>query len=398
MPSVVNDRSLSGNDISVYVSAQTTKGVINVSPVFDKFRRLEGKPIKAVAYTNSNEVKSNRQARSQIKESTTNSAELSFELNKTTGSYLDSLIHGTQSDIGLSARVTIASDVDGFTDSANGFNSMVVGDYFKVLGMAATNNNIFYRITVKNSDGDVETSPAPATVEAAGASVTIESQKTSSGSDPTYYTIQNRTLDKSAPGDIDHSTFFDAVINTGSLEIAETGIITGSLAFNIENLVSGNAIISGQSDNPTDTSIAASSTKSGGLTTIFVDGVDSLCSVKSFSIEFNNNYQGDRSAACEAERYAAGDVEATGSLVTRAVISNTMDWRSRYRDSTRFSLAMLVEFVNSTDWIILEVEQAVITEWSMADGSNVIASNDMSYGAEEHDTTNTTVRVFRNFT
>jgi len=395
MPSTVADRSLSGSDISVFTSPQTAKGSINVSPVFDQFRRLEGKPVQTVAYTNSNEVKSNRQARMQIQESTTNVAELSFELNEQTALYLDAMIHGAQVDNSVAAAITIASDADGFTDSGSGFTGLNVGDWIKVAGFVNTAINGFYRISVKNSDGDIEVLPVPPAVEAAGASVSMESQKTVSGSAPTYFTVQTRTLDKSAVGDLSHDTFVDGIINTGSLEIGETGIVTGALALNIETLLPGTAAIAGQTDAAIDVSSVVSSTNN--ITTIYVNGVDSACGVKSLGLEFNNNYQEDRSAACDGARYAFGDIELSGALVTRAIISNTFDWRSRYRNTTPFSLAFLVEFANSTRWMVIEIMQALVTDHSMPDGSNVIASNEMTYTAEEDDITKTTIQIFRNF-
>ncbi len=393
MSSTVADRSLSGNDISVHLSPQTAKGAIDVSPVFDQFRRLEGKAAKTVSYVTSNEVKTNRQARMQIQDSTTHAAELSFELNQSTAKYIDGLLHSDPVDNGLVAQTTIAATGTGFTDSGNGFGAFLPGDWFKSLGFADTDLNTFYKVVTATA-GVITTQVAPVATESAGASVTFESEKTSSGSAQTYYTVQNRTVDKSAAGDIAFDTFFDAIINTGSIEVGETGIVIGTFGLNIETLTSGVAIIAGQTDNAIDTSEAVSSINN--VSTIYVDGVDSASSVKSFSIEFNNNYQGDRSAATQGERYAFGDVESTGSLVTRAVISNTFDWRSRYRNSTPFALAVLIEF-DDGNWMIFEVLQAIITEHTMADGSNVIASNEMSYAAEEDDVTAKTLQFFRNF-
>jgi len=395
MSSTVADRSLSGNDISVHLSPQTVKGVIDATPAFDKFRRTEGKGIQTNAYVTSGEVKTNRQARQQIQDSITFSAELSFELNQSTAKYLDGMLHGDPVDNGLVSQTTIAADANGFTDSGNGFTGLVVGDWINMLNFADSTINGFYKIAVKNSDGDIETTPVPPAVEAAGASVTIESEKTVSGSAQTYYTVQNRTVDKSAVSDTDFRTFFDAIINTGTIEIGETGIVTGSFALNIESKVAGTAAIAGQTDNADDTSEVVSA--NNNITTIYIDAIDSNCSVKSFSIEFNNNYQADRAAACDGEQYAFGDVESTGSLVTRAVISNTFDFRSRYENSTPFALAVLIEFTGG-NWMIIEIMQAILTEHDMPDGSNVIASNEMAYAAEEDDVTKTTVQLFRNFT
>lgn len=394
MTTTVNDRSLSGNDIGVYLSLQTVKGVINTNPVFSQFRRTEGKASETIAYTTSSEVKSNRQARQQIQESSTNAAELSFELNQQTAPYLDALIHGTKADNSYTAS-TIASDANGFNDSANGFTNLSVGDWIQVSGFATASINGFYKISAKASNGDIETTVAPAAVEAEGQAVTFSSMKTASGSAQCYFTVQNRTVDNSAADDIAYDTFFDGIINTGGFEIAETGIVTGTFALNIESKSAGTAAIAGQTDAAADTSQVIGS-GGGGLSSIYVDGADSECEVKSMGLEFNNNYQGDRSAACEGERYAFGDVETTGALVTRAVISNTFDWRNRFSNGTRFSVATLMQWPDGR-WLIVDVLRAVPITHEMADGTNVIASNDMTYGAEEQPTIGRTVQIFRNF-
>ncbi len=389
---IVNDRSLSGNDISVYLSPQTTKGVIDVSPVFDPFRRTEGKAKKEVTYVSSSEVKSNRQARTQVQDAITYTGSLSFELSQDSAKYLDGLIHGIATDNDISSS-NIAATATGFTSSAE-FGALSVGDWFKADGFADASLNTYYKISVFTDSSTIETEVAPLVTESAGASVTFESTKTSSGSDQTYYTVQTRTVDKAAAGDIDHRTFYDAVINTGTIEVGETGIVSGGFELNIEQLLTGSAIVSGQTDNSADTSDPVSSINN--ISAIYVDGVSSNCGVKSFGIDFNNNYQGDRSASCEGERYAFGDVESTGSLVTRAVISNTFDWRNRFEASTPFALACIFTWSDGR-WLIIEIMRAKLTEHSMPDASNVISSNEMTYSAEEDPVTNKTVQIFRNF-
>lgn len=393
MATTVNDRSLSGNDISVFLSPQAVKGTVDASPVFDPFRRTEGKAKKEITYTTSNEVKSNRQGRIQVQDASTFTGELSFELSQDTAKYLDGLIHGTAVDNDITGNATIAATGTGFTSTA-AFGALSVGDWFLASGFADATLNIYYKISAKADSSTISTTVAPPTTESAGASVTFESTKTSSGSAQTYYIAQTRTVDKAAAGDIDYRTFFDAVLNTGSIEVGETGIVTGTFGLNIESLVSGSAIVAGQSDNSTDTSDPVSAINNIG--TIYVDGVDTLNGVKSFGIDFNNNYQADRSAGFDGERYAFGDVESTGALVTRAVISNTFDWRSKFEASTAFALACVFTWSDG-NWLIVEVMRAKLTEHTMPDASNVISSNEMSYGAEEDPITGTTLQIFRNF-
>ena len=394
MATTVNDRSLSGNDISVYMSPQTTKGAINTNPAFDQFRRTEGKPKKEITYVQSSEVKTNRQGRIQVQDAATFTGEPAFELNQSTAQYFDAMIHGTKADNSVASVVTIGSDSLGFVSTGSDFASFSVGDWFYAKGFSNPLLNILYKISVWTDANNIETVNAPAVVEAEGATVSIESMKTSSGSAQTYFTTQTRTVDKSATGDIDYRTFYDAVINTGSFEVGETGIVTGSFALAIEQLLAGAALISGQTDNAIDTSDPVSAIDN--ISRIYVDGVDSNCGVKSMGLEFNNNYQGDRSAACQGERYAYGDIDVSGALVTRAVISDTFNWRSKFENSTAIALAPAFTWSDGR-WMVVEIMRAKLTEHSMPDGSNVVSSNEMAYSAEEDSVTGTTVQIFRNF-
>ncbi len=394
MPTTVDDRSLSGNDISVHMSEQTTKGAIDATPAFDRFRRTEGKPKKEIAYVQSGEVKTNRQGRTQVQDTTTFTGEPAFELTQSTAPYFDAMIHGAAATNTVTAVATIGTDAAGFVSSNNDFANLSVGDWFKASGFTDPDLNILYKISAKTDSNNIDTTVAPVSVEAEGATVTIESIKTSSGSTQTYYTTQTRTVDKTAVGDIDYRTFYDAVINTGSFEVGETGIVTGSFSLAIEQLLAGTAQITGQTDNAVDTSDPVSAIDN--ISTIYVDGVSSNCGVKSMGLEFNNNYQGDRSAGCEGERYAFGDIDVTGALVTRAVISNTFNWRSKFENSTAIALAPAFEWADGR-WMVVEIMRAKLTEHTMPDGSNVVSSNEMSYSAEEDPVTNTTVQIFRNF-
>ena len=132
------------------------------------------------------------------------------------------------------------------------------------------------------------------------------------------------------------------------------------------------------------------------VSNIYVDGIDSACSVKSFGIDFNNNYQADKAAACDGEQYAPGDIELTGALVTRSTTDNTFDWRDKYRAGTEIALAALFDWPDG-NWMVIEMPNLKITEHSMPDGQNVIATNEMTYGAQEDTVTSSTIQIFRNF-
>jgi len=262
-----------------------------------------------------------------------------------------------------------------------------------VSGFADATLNRNYKITTYNSNQDIETSPAPAAVEAAGATVTVASNRSTSGSTIPYYAIQTRTVDTSKAGSIDYQTFFDGQFNTSSFEVGETGVMTGSFAMMAESLTAGTALISGQTDNTLDASEILSNINN--VVRIWIDGVDSNCTAKSAGFEFSNNLQSDRAAGCDGEQFANGDMTLSGALAARLPIDAPLVWRDRYNVGTNVAIAIEMDH-GGGDYTIVEIPQAVITEHEIADGSNAVANAEMSYSAEE-DGRGYTCVIYRNW-
>lgn len=375
------ERLLNGNDISFHLSKQTAKGSINATPAFDEFRRIEGKSRKNTSYVQSTEVKTNRQARDNVKDAVTFDAELSFEMTEQTVDLFQDAIQGTESVLTVT-DTDISATATGFDDLAGGgFAGMAVGDYIFVSGFVNTALNRTYRITTFAS-GSVDTSPAPVATEAAGATVTIQTRKTSSGSTIAYYTGQTRTVDNSKAANTDYFTPFDGQIDTASFEVGETGIVAGSLAIRFEQLTSGTAAISGQTDNTKDSSEVLNAIND--IVRMWVDGLDTdpVCTVKSMGFDFSNNLQSDQAAGCEGAEFGNGDITLTGSLNARNRIDDSLIWRDRYNDSTNVALAIEIDHGGGKHTVV-EAPQVIITDHSMADGSNVVANSEMTYMAEE---------------
>jgi len=386
-------RLLSGNDFSVHLSKQTAKGAIDATPAFDQFRRTEGKARENTSYVQSTEVKSNRQARSNVEDSKSYAAELSFEVSKQTFGYMIDAIQAVEVT-STATLSTIGADANGFVDAVGTpFTGMAVGDYIFVSGFADATLNRNYKITTYNSNQDIETSPAPAAVEAAGATVTVASNRSTSGSTIPYYAIQTRTVDTSKAGSIDYQTFFDGQFNTSSFEVGETGVMTGSFAMMAESLTAGTALISGQTDNTLDASEILSNINN--VVRIWIDGVDSNCTAKSAGFEFSNNLQSDRAAGCDGEQFANGDMTLSGALAARLPIDAPLVWRDRYNVGTNVAIAIEMDH-GGGDYTIVEIPQAVITEHEIADGSNAVANAEMSYSAEE-DGRGYTCVIYRNW-
>lgn len=374
-------RLLNGNDISLHLSKQTVKGAIDATPAFDEFRRTEGKSRKTTSYVQSTEVKKNRQARPNIKDSVTYDGEVSFELTEQTIGFFQDAIQGVEA-IATVTGITIAATATGFTDSGTGFTQSV-GDYIFVSGMAAAGLNRVYRVTVATT-GELTTSPSPSVTESAGATATVQTRKTSSGSTIAYYTGQTRTVDTSKAGSIDYFTPFDGIIDTASFEVGETGIVAGSMAFRFESLTAGTALISGQTDNALDASEVLNAIND--VVRIWIDGLDTdpVCTAKSIGFDFSNNLQSDQAAGCEGAEFGNGDITLSGSLNARNRIDDSLAWRDRYNDGTNVALAVEIDHGGDKHTVI-EIPQAIITDHTMPDGSNVVANSECTYTAEEDD-------------
>lgn len=383
---------LSGNDFSVHAVKQVSKGVVPATPAFDEVRRKSGRSLKSISYTQSEEVKTNNQGVENVPDKTTYPAEIAAETTKQTIDFLISAMKSPES-----ANAVTASDIE-FTatnitaGAGTPFSFLTVGGKEFVVISGSVSNDRVFKVVTKNSDLDIVTSPSP-TVEAAGASVTVTMNRTITAKSTVYYTLQNRILDQSLGGDnTSYMSFYDHHINAMSVEVGETGIVGNSVNFLGENLLDGEAIIAGQTDNAKDTSNVISA--SNDITAFWVNDSIENCVVKSMSIELSNNSQEDDAASCPTG-YAPGQMSISASINARNTIDNSRRWeRLYYNDSTQ-KFAVQISH-GSGEYTILEITKGRISEHTINDGSNVVASSAMSVAAEE-DANNETFVLTRNW-
>ncbi len=393
MPSTVTDRQLVGGDFKVYLSPQTAKGAINANPVFQAFRRTSGRAKKTVNYTQSAEVSLDFNAVRQVQDTSEIAAEVETEATKQTVGLLTSAVHGTEV-VYTQTATTISATATGLSaSSGTPFANLNAGDFIFVTGFADSRLNRTYMITVKNSSTAITTSPAPAITTAAGASVTVKSNKTINANTPTYYTGQNRVIDNSAVGGVDYFTPFDGVINSQSVAVGETGILTSTVSMMFERDSVNTAAISGQTDAAELTDAPLSAVQN--VANWYFGGASVLCLLKSATININNNYQKDDAAGC-VSRYARGQFDVTVEGVSRSTISDSMNIRDLYYAGTRTAFG--VEFDHGGgDKTVIYIPQAVLTAWDMEDGQNVISNDSFSLAAERSASIGYTIGVFRNW-
>lgn len=391
MPTIINDRQLVGGDFSVYVSTQTTKGAIDANPVFEPVRRVSGRAKKAITYTESAEVSLDYNGVTQIQDGKELTAEIETEATEQTVKFLISALHGTEQVVSV-AGITIASTVSGFTDSANGFTNIAAGDFVFVGGFANTAINRHYLVTAKANNGAITTYPAPAAAVAAGASVTVKTNKTYNANTPTYYTVQNRVTDLSAVGDVSYETQYDHIINQITFAVGETGVITSTVSMLGEKEVEGDLLISGQTTSGISTDAPLSSLQS--IADWFFNGESALCILKSATFTVNNNYQSDDAAGC-TKRYGRGQPQFTFEGSSRSNVSDSKKVERLYKNGTRISFGVTADHGSGKKTVIM-LHKAILTEHSQPDENNAISADTFS-GSAEKSTYGYTMAVFRNW-
>ena len=396
MSSTVSDREMRGSDFNVGISKQTAKGAIDANPVFTPVRRTEGKGFKKLNYTEDPTVNNGLQGLEQVKETEDLGAEISAVFSKQSVDLLTQVLHSdpvvvTVTDTDISATAT------GFNSAGGDFAGFQVGDGFWVSGFTGDDTiNGFYIVSAVDAN-DITTTIAPPATEAAGDSVTVETRRFWNADLPTYNAIQTRATDLSAVGNVNHHTIYDAILNTMSAEIGETGIVTNSASFVAEKEVEGSAAISGQTyASPlTDRAVTAEKSGESAIKAFYVNGLSYTCKMKSLSLEVNNNYEKDDSAACSS-LYVRGQPTFSGSCVVRSKISNPFIWRNYSWDGTRVEITVLMRHGGGDETAIV-LRQAVINEAEMPDGNGAVANTEASFVCEGDSSANVTIAVYTNW-
>lgn len=395
MASTVSDRELRGKDFVVGLSEQTAKGAINVNPVFTPYRRTDGIPLKTISYTEDSTVKNDFHGLEQIQENKDLAAEIQSTFSKQSVGLIIQALHGVEVDVALT-ETDIAATATGFTSAGNDFGVLSVGDGFWMDGFTNPLIDGFYIVSTVTA-GEITTTIAPVATEAAGATVDVTTSRVLNADLPTWNTLQLTTHDLSRAGNTAYQTFYDAILNTLSGEIGETGIVTNSASFMAEKEVEGLLLISGQTyaASSTDRSVTSVKGADASVQSFYVDGLSARCVLKNLSFEINNNYEKDESAACDA-RYFRGQPTFTGSFTARTFISDSRKWVDKKDNSTRCEIGVRVSH-GGGDESYLVFRQCVITEVTQANANNSVANSECSFVAEKDSAANVTVALYKNW-
>lgn len=390
MATTVTDRVLVGEDISVHLSPQTTKGSVDATPEFFKVRRVGGMIKQTTSSTTSNTLSNSQNGKQNIKSGSEQAAELSTEVFNQTKDLLVAAIHSELDDnsyTGTDVEITATGLTFPSADTL-----LADGDFLFLSGATDDDNNITYYVQSVTGN-DVVLNPAPATVEAVGASITVASKKYANGLTPTYFLGQRRQLDKSAVGDTTYFNFVDGLIDSLSLEVPETDLMTATANMLWEVASDSRVAITGQTDAAEDTSEAAG--VENQFKKFWLNGAPSDCALKSAGLEIANGYQSSAAAGCKRNSLGGRQFAVTGSFVAKNLISDSTYWEELYLAGSRVDLAFEIVWSDGKSMVI-QVERAYLSEHEQSSETG-FSNSTLNISAEENTATGTTIRVFSSF-
>jgi len=215
------------NRTGLHYVSESTIGTIPTSPALIELRYTgEGLNFdidKAV----SEEIRSDRQTTDLVNVSQTSGGNIDIELSfDEYDPFFEAGLFGDfTTTIGIAAATTISTDADGILDSGSGLGNAVVGQWVKCQGFTDADLNIVYRV-VTASSAEITVLPAPASVESAGAAVTITGQMLRNGTTVKSFTIQKRFNDTTA---VEYQNFTGMHVNGLSFSFENGSILTGSM-------------------------------------------------------------------------------------------------------------------------------------------------------------------------
>jgi hypothetical protein len=390
MATTVTDRELVGEDISVHLSAQTTKGSVDANPEFFKVKRVGGAPKQTVSSTTSSTLSNSQNGKQNIQTNSEQAAELSTEVFTQTKDLLVAAIHSELDDnsyTGADVEITATGLTFQGADTL-----LSAGDFLFLQGATDDDNNITYNVQSVTGN-DVVLNPAPAATEAVGVSITVASKKYANGLTPTYFLGQRRQLDKSAVGELTYFNFADGLIDSLSLEIPEAELMTATTNLLWETASDSRVAITGQTDAAEDTSEAAG--VENQFKKFWLNGAPSECILKSASLEIANGYQSSAAAGCKRNSLGGRQFAVTGSFVAKNLISDSAYWEELYLAGSRVDLAFEIVWSDGKSMVI-QVEQAYLSEHEQSSETG-FSNSTLSISAEENPSTNSTIRVFTSF-
>jgi len=337
----------------------------------------------------SNEIRDDRQTTNLIQTGSSAAGDLAFELSYDSyDEFLEGALWSDWSvDLAISAA-TIAAAATGFTDSGAGFGSVVAGEWIKVAGFTGSSgeNEGYYLVTAAAA-ATLTTSPAPASIEAVGATVTVKGSYLRNGTTEHSYSIE-RKLSELSP--LVHFPYTGLVVNTFNVDVASKAVLTGSFGFiGQKGDVSATAMSSGSiTDAGTTDPLNANANVANVLEN---DTAVATCLVNAMGFALNNNVRGlDAIGSTGNCDIGVGEVDLTGTLT--AYFKNK-DLYQKFLDATASSLSFRVADAAGNVYIFTFHNIKFSDDAPAAGGANTDIMDNLAWTALRHATYDCMIQI-----
>jgi hypothetical protein len=362
--------SIQGNSIvhAMVLQASAVSGS-PLTPTFDILPRTSGDIDIAKSFTQSELVDPTRQPSFNVTTGSEIAGSIESELAVDTP-VLQTIVQGTMQNtyvtaISFNGSATFTNGTSSIL-AIGAFTNAVVGQFIGVFG-TVSNDGVFKITTVTDNDNVVVSgAPTDETISCDIVSKAIRNSNVQQG-----LTVQKRIPTDSG---IIYKTFENCQIGTLNLSITTGSIVT--LNYDLIGLdkIAGDAIVSGQTDNPLDASRVAGSVND--VVEFWIDGIaqttDSVC-FTDFTISVDNSAQSNPAIGKEgACSISFSQAVVTGTLVSYVDGTDTTTANSEVakRDAeTLFSLAVVMKDVDG-NILVISMPSIQYTELTQSDTAN----------------------------
>lgn len=231
--------------------------------------------------------------------------------------------------------ISAAAADNSYNDSANGFTNFAVGQWIKVSGFVAANNNGWSLVTTK-TNGKLIVTNVTLTVEAVGPSVTIKTSFITNGVTKRSFVLEKKLLTSAATR---YHLLNGMRVGSTALQVQPGQIATQSFSFTGKSLLAGAATAGDGSPTAANSNSVmnaidnVSILREGGTPT-------PAFSVTNFQLNINSNLRENQAIGSGTPiAVGIGTIEVSGSM---EIYFDNDTWFSKYLDWTTSDLAVLL--------------------------------------------------------
>lgn len=290
---------------------------------------------------------------------------------------------GWTAPVTVSAATISASAVDNsFNDSANGFGSIVAGQWIKVSGFASAANNGYFKVSTATAAKLVVTGGTLVTVSATPTITVKQGSSIVNGTTLNTFNIERTYEDLSN----DIALFLGMAVGSVSIDVPTTGAVTG--VFNFMGASESSETASG-GDGYED------ATETRGFTSLDLENLFENAgdmSIRSFSLALDNQiHQRLIAGPSGVQSIGTGPIRLEGSLEAYYSSKTLYD---KYVNETASSLAIALEDPDGNAYVI-EMPQVVFSVGNRSSAQNPDVLARMNWSAYKDPTEDITIRISR---